>query len=324
MKKIVFTSLFYLLYLSLSAQQNMQFGQYIFNGLYINPAYAGYKDAIFAQAFYRAQWTGVKGAPQSLSVSIDAPINEKNLGIGAIITKDKIGAQNTLNGYVNLAYRLRLDHGINNVLAFGIGLGVMQTGINGNLLEASEIGDQVIPAGFESKIMPDIKAGVQYSNESFFIGFSANNLFKKELPVSSENALIQFNTQTHFYLTSALLFPLNMDLSFKPSFLIKEDLRGPTSLDLNTFLIFKDKFSIGASYRTSINLLPKSNLQKNLTKRSAVGFISDFLIKDKFRVGYGFDYSINKLGSQEYGSHEISIGYYFTIPRDKKSIFFCF
>ena len=61
--------------------------------MYINPAYTGYKEELYLQAFARAQWTGIKGAPQSLSISADEAINDESLGIGAIITKDKIGAQ---------------------------------------------------------------------------------------------------------------------------------------------------------------------------------------------------------------------------------------
>lgn len=323
MKKIVLTGLFYLMLSPLFGQQDTQYGQYIYNGLYLNPAYAGYREAIFGQAFYRSQWTGIKGAPQSLSVSIDAPIDDKNIGIGAIVTKDKIGAQSSLNGYANLAYRLRLNHNIFNVLAFGLGAGVLQTGVNGNLLEADEIGDTRIPVGFESKVVPSLRIGAQLSTETFFMGLSANNLFAKRL-TDVNDVLINLNAETHIYFTAAMVFPIYTDINLKPSFLIKDDLHGPTSMDLNAFLIFKDRFSFGATYRTSVKLFPKRNLQSDLTKRSAVGFISDFLIQQRFRVGYGFDYSLNKLGNYDYGSHEISIGYYFSIAPVRNKLFFCF
>jgi type IX secretion system PorP/SprF family membrane protein len=56
------------------AQQDAQFSQYIFNGLYINPAYAGYKDDIFVNSFYRSQWTGFQGAPTTESVAVDGAL----------------------------------------------------------------------------------------------------------------------------------------------------------------------------------------------------------------------------------------------------------
>lgn len=41
------------------AQQSIQFTQYIFNSMSVNPAYAGYKEEWFAQVGLRSQWTGV-------------------------------------------------------------------------------------------------------------------------------------------------------------------------------------------------------------------------------------------------------------------------
>ncbi|KLT63583.1 type IX secretion system membrane protein PorP/SprF, partial [Pedobacter sp. BMA] len=46
-----------------SAQQDAQYSQYMFNGIYINPAYAGYKEVLNVHSFYRSQWTGITGAP---------------------------------------------------------------------------------------------------------------------------------------------------------------------------------------------------------------------------------------------------------------------
>lgn len=323
MKKIILTGIFFAMLSPLFGQQDTQYGQYIYNGLHINPAYAGYREAIYGQVFYRAQWAGIIGAPQSLSLAFDAPITEKNLGIGAIITKDKIGAQNTLNAYGNLAYRLRLNHNVFNVLAFGIGVGVMQTGLNGNLLNPEEVGDSKIPLGFESRIIPSLRVGAQLSTETFFMGFSANNLFAKRL-TNNNDFFTSLNTQQHLYFTAATLVVIQRDINLKPSILVKDDLHGPTSLDINAFLIFKDLFSVGAVYRTSLNLFPRPALEDNLTKKSAVGIISDLLIQQRFRIGYGFDYSLNKLGNYGYGSHEISLGYYFSIAPVRNKLFFCF
>lgn len=77
---------------------------------------------------------------------------------------------------------------------------------------------------------------VHYSNEKFFIGFSANNLLAQYLPVFRDNNLLSITSKPHFYLTFlGMLFPMDNDFKFKPTFLIKDDLNGPTSLDLNAF-----------------------------------------------------------------------------------------
>ena len=304
--------------LQIHAQQNAQFSQYVFNGMYINPAYTGYKEELYLQAFARAQWTGVKGAPQTLSISADEAINDVSLGIGGIITKDKIGAQSTLSASANFAYRIKLDRTETNILAFGLGVGVIQTGLDGSQLDAIEQGDNRIPTGSVSQVMPDIRAGIHYSNEKFFIGFSADNLLSKTLSVAADYSSLNIKIEPHFYLTSGLALPLNDQFVFKPTFLIKDDLKGPTSLDLNAFMLVKERFWFGAVYRTSIKIYPKTNLQNDLRDRAAIGFISELFVNSNLRVGYGYDYSLNKLSNYDYGSHEISVGYYFVTKKSRR------
>ncbi|WP_439647573.1 type IX secretion system membrane protein PorP/SprF, partial [Belliella alkalica] len=53
------------------SQQLPQFSQYIFNGLHINPGYAGYKGQPYIQSTYRDQWIGFPGAPKTFTVTAD-------------------------------------------------------------------------------------------------------------------------------------------------------------------------------------------------------------------------------------------------------------
>src|SRR5690554_3418515 len=70
------------------AQQNIQFTQYIFNSMSVNPAYTGYKEEWFGQLGLRSQWVGLEGAPQTGLLSIDGivdPINKRH-GVGLQLT----------------------------------------------------------------------------------------------------------------------------------------------------------------------------------------------------------------------------------------------
>lgn len=303
---------------NLLAQQNAQFSQYVFNGLYINPAYAGYKEEMYLQAFVRSQWTGIKGAPQTISVSIDEAVKDESLGLGAIITKDKLGAQSILRGSANFAYRIKLDRTETNILAFGLGLGIIQSGINGNQLDAIETDDTRIPVGFVSNIIPEIRAGVHYSNEKFFIGFSADNLMSKSISVFDSYNMLYMKMNPHFYVTAGYAYDLNQDIVFKPSFLLKDDLKGPTSLDLNLSFLIRQRLWMGLMYRSLVKLYPKQNLQKDLSSLNAMGFISEYFVRKNLRIGYSYDYSLNKLGKYDYGSHELSIGYYFDTGKSRR------
>src|SRR5471030_1983277 len=106
MKKLLLFFCLTLCFFVARAQQDAQFSQYIFNGLYINPAYAGYKEDLYVNSFFRSQWTGLDGAPTTLSVAMDGTINDGKVGLGLMIQHDQLGAQSNIAAYGNYAYRI--------------------------------------------------------------------------------------------------------------------------------------------------------------------------------------------------------------------------
>lgn len=116
--------------------------------------------------------------------------------------------------------------------------------------------------------------------------------------------------QPHFYFTAGALFPLNEDIQLKPVILFKDDTKGPSSLDINAFLLLKETIWIGGFYRSSFDLYKKDYLQSGLSKQNAIGAILEVFATENLRIGYSYDYSLNKLRDYNYGSHEISVGFY--------------
>ncbi|MFA4868382.1 MAG: type IX secretion system membrane protein PorP/SprF [Pedobacter sp.] len=308
MKKIL--SLLFILGLifSVKAQQDSQFTQYLFNGMHINPAYAGYKEDIYVQSFYRSQWAGVKAAPKSFSLAADGAFNDGNVGLGLMVSNDQLGAQTYLTAYANYAYRIRIDEG--SQLAFGIGAGMMQLGLDGNKLEGYRPGDALIPLGSQSNIVPDARFGVYYANKKYFAGFSATNMLAKYMAKKNTEDLMVPVPQPHFYFTAGALLHLNEDVKLKPVMLFKDDTKGPSSLDINTFLLLKETIWIGGFYRSSFDLYKKDYQKSTLSKQNAIGAILEVFATENVRIGYSYDYSLNKLRDYNYGSHEISVGFY--------------
>lgn len=316
-KKILFVFAITLSSLLAVAQQDAQYSQYMFNGIYINPAYAGYKEQLNVHSFYRNQWTGITGAPKSMSLAVDAIANSGNVGLAFQVASDKLGAQNSVSAYANYAYRLRVGKSESSRLALGVGVGVLQQGIDGNNLNARDEGDNFIPIGNQNEIVPDARAGVFYSDDRFYAGFSADNLIAQYI-LNQRNLSVYFQTpKTHFYLTAGMLLPINESVQIKPSFLLKDDRGGPTSLDINAFVLLGNKIWVGGSYRTAVKLYNKSYLQSNLQKtNSAVGMV-EFFATNFLRLGYAYDQTLSSLAGYSGGSHEISVG--FTI-KPKKGI----
>ncbi|WP_449046862.1 PorP/SprF family type IX secretion system membrane protein [Parapedobacter sp.] len=115
MKRII-TSVILVIGLAVSesrAQQNVQFTQYIFNSMSVNPAYTGYKEEWFGQLGLRSQWVGLEGAPQTGLLSIDGVVDpiSKRHGLGLQVIADKLGPQAATSAYANYAFRLRLNEG---------------------------------------------------------------------------------------------------------------------------------------------------------------------------------------------------------------------
>lgn len=289
-------------------QQDAQFSQYMFNGIYINPAYAGYKEQLNLHAFYRNQWTGIPGAPKTMSVAIDAIANDGNVGLALQISSDRLGAQRNQSIYANYAYRIPMNKDGSSRLAFGLGVGVVQLGIDGAMLNPNDV-EMEQPTGMQSSILPDARAGIYFANNRMYAGFSADNLVSQYIDVDRYAFIPQ--PKPHYYLTAGTLIPLSREILLKPSFLLKDDRGGPTSLDLNAFVIVAEKLWIGGSYRTGIKLYSKDYLQKDLSQLNSVVAALQIFPSENLRIGYAYDYSIGPLQGYSGGTHEISIGYFF-------------
>ncbi|MBC6112145.1 type IX secretion system membrane protein PorP/SprF [Pedobacter fastidiosus] len=294
-----------------SAQQDAQYSQYMFNGIYINPAYAGYKEVLNVHSFYRSQWTGITGAPKSMSLAVDAIANGGNVGLALQVASDKLGAQNNLSIYGNYAYRIRMNSDGTSRLALGLGIGMVQLGIDGSLLNPNDP-EPFQPVGVQSTIVPDARAGIYYADDKFYAGFSVDNLIAQYVNIDRYAFIPQ--PKPHYYLTAGMLVPLTQDFQIKPSFLLKDDRGGPTSLDINAFLLIKDAIWIGGSYRTGVKLYDKSYLQKDLTPRNSAVAAIQIFPSERIRIGYGYDFSIGPLQGYSGGTHEISVAFSFIKP----------
>lgn len=310
MKKGILWILVSLFAIHASAQQDTQVSQYIFNGIYINPAYAGYKEDVYIQSYFRSQWVGITGAPKSFALAVDGSLNDGRVGLGGTLSNDQIGAQSLLTGYVNYAYRIRVGDDETSHLSFGLAAGIMQLGIDGAKLTAVTPGDQAVPVASQTMIIPDANFGVYYANSNYFVGLSTTNILAKFVHKNpTENMLIPI-PQPHFYLSAGTFIPVNDEVRIKPVILLKDDIKGPTTLDVDGFVMMNARLTFGAFYRSSVKLYNKTNLQTDLPKQNSFGFIAEFFATQGIRVGYSYDHSLNALGSYNYGSHELSVGFY--------------
>ncbi|TDQ76742.1 PorP/SprF family type IX secretion system membrane protein [Sphingobacterium yanglingense] len=310
-------------FLTSQAQQNIQFTQYIFNSLSVNPAYAGYKEEWFAQVGLRSQWTGWDGAPKTGSISIDGvldPVSRRH-GVGLQITADGLGAQSATSIYANYALRLQLDPEDTKRISLGIAAGVTQYGLDGAKLDPVTKKDQVLPDGKLSTWVPDVRLGAYYTTPKIYAGVAVHDLFSNSVDndefVFNQNSLESLYKNVSLYVIAGGLISLEEGLHLRPSLLVKDDFKGPTSLDVNAMFIFNNKFWIGGGYRTRAKVFDRKYYDNSPAKLSALNSvqgIAQFYVTPKFRIGYSYDIMLNKMQGLQSGTHEVTLGITFDRP----------
>jgi len=297
------------------AQQEVQYSQYMFNMLAVNPAYAGSRDVLSMTGLYRQQWVGIDGAPTTQSFTIDMPIKKEKVGIGFQAYNDQIGIFKNTGVALSYAYRVKVSQ--RTTLSMGVQGGV--TNLYGDLLgvQRTLTGTDVDPAfsGNISKWLPNVGVGLYLSNDRGYIGLSAptliQNRFKDgEATKSSDSVARQ---DRHYFLMAGFVIGLGRSLALKPSFLVKAT-RDAAAIDLNLNLWIKDRIAIGGSWRTN-NKNFKSTFG-NLNGDAVIGML-EIQATDQFRLGYAYDFALNGLQSKQNGTHEVMLRYEFGYRKAK-------
>ncbi len=301
MKTLVKITLSLMLTISFSAnaQQDPMLSQYMFNGLYLNPAYAGSHDYWTSTFAYRNQWTGANfsGAPQTAIAAVDGPISEKNMGLGAIVMHDEIGV--TVQNSIMLSYAYQLKLNQDAKLAFGLnaGLAHFSSDLDRVSLYSDEPEVSTDDPTFQGKrqvLIPRFGLGAYYFSDKYYVGISIPTslfAFEEGYNFSFDISKASF-LRRHYLLTGGIVLPVSENVKLKPSILLKYVQNAPLQADLNFSAIFKDQFWIGSSFRTF----------------DAVSLILQYQTNVYFRVGYSYDITFSSLRGYQNGSHEIMLG----------------
>jgi len=289
----------------INAQQLPQYSQYMFNGMHINPGYAGYKNEGYIQSTYRNQWTSFPGAPKTVSVTADFSANEGTMGFGVSFVDDRIGPNVNSSGLLTYAYRLRT--GDQSFLSLGLSGGFSRYGLDASQFVPNDSSDPMIPVGNVNVTIPNLNSGLFFHTDRFYAGFSAYNLVGKKA-ASKEDVALGYH-DIHYFLTAGALFDLGSKAQFKPSVLVKQVKGSPTNYDLNAMFLVNERTWFGASYRANA-LVFENFIQEDLETRNAVAAIVEFFVTPELRVGYAYDHNLNVLSNYRNNSHEISLGLY--------------
>lgn len=275
--------------ITISAQQEAMYSQYMFNLLNINPAYAGNQTVHNITLLYRNQWIGVEGAPKTSTLSWDYRKSNTNVGYGLQVGSDKLGVENStfVKGYYS--YRLPLK---NASLSFGMDVGALN--YQANYASISSTDSDPLFSDDINRFMPKVGLGCLYESDRFYVGFSVPDIL--DTKVSNTDDQVNFIPAPHYFLNGGLLLNAGETVKIKPSVLIKAVSGAPLEFDLNLNTWLNKSIGFGASYRTNDAIVGMLELQ----------------LFSSLRLGYAFDYTISQLKNyNNKGTHEIMLRFEF-------------
>lgn len=274
-----------------SAQQEVMVSQYMFNQLFLNPAYAGSHGYASSSMLHRTQWTQVDGAPRTSMLAIDGPAMSKRMGLGFTMVHDQIGVSRDLDISGHYAYRMRT--GKSSTLALGLRAGVSVYSARLSDLRYWDNADPLYQANIVNQPVGKFGFGAYWSDATSYAGISIPTIYAADGRITTHmnDALGHYFTQ-HLYLHAGKVLHLSESLDIKPSTLVKYTRNAPLEADINCNLLYRERVWMGLGYRTG----------------DALVAMLEYQATPQVRIGYAYDMTTSRLRTYTSGSHEIMLG----------------
>ncbi|SDF29074.1 PorP/SprF family type IX secretion system membrane protein, partial [Cellulophaga baltica] len=289
---------------TLSAQQDAQYTQYMYNTISVNPAYAGSRGVLSIAALHRSQWVGLDGAPTTQTLNLNTPVSRR-VGLGLSIVNDEIGNGTNQDTYFDAAFSYTIPTSEEGKLSFGLKAGGHFLNIDFSKLR--NYGAESNLPNVDNKFSPNFGAGVYYHTDNFYSGLSVPNFLQTEHfdSAGTDSSSFLAEERLNIYFITGYVFDLNPNLKFKPAGLVKAVKGAPLQIDVSANFLINDKFSVGAAYRWD----------------AAVSLLAGFQISEQLMLGLAYDKETTDLGATRFndGSFEVFLRYEF-LTRYKKVI----
>ena len=258
--------------------------QYLINGLVVNPAYAGSREALSSASVAKFYYSGFEGSPSTYKFGLHSPLKNDKIALGVTVENYNNPSYSNTGAYAHYAYRIWLG-GFR--LSMGLKAGFFQYKENNDGLDLLNTQDPLFVN--ETGFSPNFGAGLYLYNNKFFAGLSVPYFLN--LPDSGRD--INFDTRSyHYILTLGYLYEVSENVKLKPSALIDYSVSGLDVQAGTNFILMDDKLWLGALYRTS--------------SRALTGII-EVQLSSWLRLGYAYDYSFTNLSNVSNGTHEIML-----------------
>jgi type IX secretion system PorP/SprF family membrane protein len=276
--------------MGIEAQEKaLLYSHYSFNGLALNPAYAGSREMLSINLSHRSQWMGFEGAPSYNIFAVHTPLKKTSMGLGLLVMNESVGLRKYTGFYLNYAHRLTLGRG---KLALGL-----KAGLAAGKFDNIDLGndDQVFGGKANSYLLPNFGLGMYYYTRSFYAGLSVPLIMGYRTNGSGEVVAYHDFNKYAWYLTTGVTLRMAESWSLQPSAMAEYEKSGGLLAEAGLSVLYKDIFRLGGSYRS----------------KQAIVMIMDYKLNYQLRVGLAYDYGINGLNEYNRNSFEITFEYNF-------------
>jgi type IX secretion system PorP/SprF family membrane protein len=291
MKKLLLYTFLLMVGSSAVAQFDLSMSQYMHNRYAINKAFSGSRETLTLFGSFRKKWAGINGSPSGQYFSSHAPLKNKNMALGLEFFNQQYAVSNHTGFSFSYTYRVRT--GENERLGFALNGGANYMASNWSGVSRFDEDDVVFNSD-ESIFNPLFGFGVSWYSDRFFLGLSTPSFIVQNEFATQDT---DFDLARASYIaTGGYAFKPNAKWMIQPAFMALYDgALEEAIVDVNATIVFNDLIWVGASYKTS---------------EDVVGLLG-YQISPQFRFSYSMDYSVGDMSSFNNGTHEISIQYDF-------------
>jgi type IX secretion system PorP/SprF family membrane protein len=312
-RKIFFAFIIYITTSLALKAQDPEFSQFYANPLYLNPALTGTSAMPRFTSNYRNQWPNQGNTFVTYNFTYDGYVSSIRSGLGGKIMYDR-----ELNGVINTIYSSFLYSyhvQASNRMFFSMALeaGFISKQFNTSQLIFPGMIDQgtgtitgSYPLPFEDghKIFPDISFGVVGQMDDVYFGLALHHLTQPDQSIIEGDHIgrlpikmtLHVGAKGHRFHRSLL----SREFTISPNLIYQQQ---GSFKQINAGLYLKeDWFTFGLWYRNNLSIRPDA----------AIAMVG--IQNERFHLGYSFDFSLSELSAYSYGSHEVSLTFFFGEP----------
>lgn len=277
-------------------QQDAQFTQYMYNGMYYNPAFAGKDGGYRFSALHRSQWSGYTtssgqgGAPTTQLLTAEGRLDSKNIGYGLTVVNDMIGPAKNLNFNLQGAYHKKIKR---STLSFGAYVGAFSSTLDYGELVVVNPEPGLPTSGRENHLAMDFGLGALFDRGNYYLGVSSKHVNQPDFDFGDASYANQL--KNHSYLLFGYRVRPIGQLRIEPSFLLKTVSLNNFSYEVSVMATHQNKINAGLAYRgeESISLILGYSLLRD----------------NSLKLGYAFDMVVSGVEAKSPTSHEFMLRY---------------